>query len=223
MRRVLLALTLLVVVGAGSVHAVDAFGSVFGTLMTGKAIGDNRGDMMIGVGVADRTSVFGRFTYGLSDFSEGSIKLGLADDEGFDTKLAFGVDYNYQLLDVDAGLSDPFDLKLGGFGEYVDLGSLSVWQIGGKATGSYPFALSNGTTLSPYGSFNVRMEGYSMDDYVIETGSGLHTVEGDSETELKFGLSFGTSWRFNKNVAIFGEFQFDGNEGLFFGLSYGML
>jgi hypothetical protein len=223
MKKAAICAALITLAVASGSQAGDAFGSVFGTLATGKSIGDGEGEFQIGVGAADRTSVFGTFVFGLSEFTEARVKLGLADDEGVDTKVAFGADFKYQLMDVGAGLNDPFDMGLGGMFEYTDLGHFSVWQLGARTVGSYPFELRNGTTLSPYGSLNVRLEGYSSDDYYVVVHDEPVLRGGDSETELKFGLGFGVSWQFNRNVALFGEFQFDGNDGLFFGLNFGVM
>jgi hypothetical protein len=102
--------------------------------------------------------------------------------------------------------------------EYVSGDFISVLQLGGFALGSYPFVLSNGSTLSPYGRLNLRMENLSV-DWPGGTPPGLD----DSESNLEFGLHAGVAWKFGSTATAYGEFQLDGNDGLFLGLDFNVM
>src|SRR6056297_2928312 len=93
-------------------------GSAFGNLSSARTIGQGMADFGGGVGIADVTSVFGRFTYGTSEFSELRLKLGIIDDEGIDAELVLGADFQYHFLEVtrdeQGRTTTPFDLATGG-------------------------------------------------------------------------------------------------------------
>jgi len=211
MRRVLAA-AILIAILAGSVSAEEAIGSAFGVQWTGKTCGHRLGDFQAGIAMTDRTGVFGMIGYGLSEHSEGRLKLAFANQEGESVKLVFGADYKYQMMDVGAGLNDPFDLALAAYMEVGDYGPFSVWQLGGRAIGSHPFDVGGSSTLSPYGAFSVRLENINWDG----------RFNNDSDTELQFGIALGTQWRPNDSFSMYGELHFDGNEGLIVGLSLGV-
>ena len=214
MKKAAIILVTVLMAGVAYVDGLDAYGSAIGTVSKAQVIGQGAGDIGLAVGAADMTSFVGFFAYGMSESSEGRVKLGIADDRGVDATVTFGLDFHYQMLDFNSAVQqDPLDLSLGGFLEYVDFDGLSVFQIGADLLGSIPFGLSNATTLTPYGRFNVRLERYKIDVLGVS----------DSESELKFGLSLGTCWDMSENFGLYGEFQFDGNDGLFAGLRYRVL
>lgn len=218
MKKVVVLVTTIVLV-AGMVHggSLDALGTAFGTMSTAQTIGQGQGALGLGVGAADMNSFFGFFAYGMSATSEGRLKLGIADDNKVDAKVTFGLDFHHQMLDADMARQDPLDLAVGGFMEYVDFNGLSVFQVGADLLGSHPIDLSNNTTLTPYGRFNVRLERYKAESTV--NGQKVSS----SESELKFGLSLGAAWDMTPDFGLYGEFQFDGNDGLFIGLRYRVL
>jgi hypothetical protein len=210
MKKLLLIIAGVVIVGAGQSYAISAVGSAFGNLTTARTLGQGVGNFGAGVGVADATSVFATYTYGLSKFTDGRLKLGLWDDgDRTSTRITFGADFKWQFWNAGPGRREPFDMSFGGAFEYVDFGPVSVFQFGGNVIGSYPFKLSNGSTLSPYARFNAR----------IESASGSSV----SSTNLDFGLNGGVSWSATRNVTLYGEFQFDGNDGVFLGLDFNVM
>jgi hypothetical protein len=144
----------------------------------------------------------------MSKYFDGRLKLGLIDTDFGDTEVVFGADFKYQFWSVAGTVPKSFDMAFGGFLEYVDISSFSVLQLGGHLIGSYPFTLANGSVLSPYGRFNIRLESYS---------------NGTSDSEIKFGLNGGVEWQATNTLSLFGEFQIDGNDGIFFGLAYDVL
>jgi len=191
--------------------AYDAHGSAFGSFAIAKASGQGKGALGSGVGIADNaTSVIGWFNYGLSEYVDGRVKIGILDPDNGDSKVTLGADIRYQFWDIGDIIKRPFDMAFGGFFEYVDYDFRSVWQLGGQAIGSYPFEQKNGTTITPYGRFNIRLEGYSPEI-------------GDSDTEIKFGINGGVAWKITQTINIYGEFQIDGNDGIFLGIDFGVL
>lgn len=185
-----------------------AIGSAFGCLTTASAIDQGRGAFGGGIGLADATSAFGTFTYGLSKYTDGRLRLGFVDHN--DTHIAFGADFKWQFWQVGQGRREPMDMAVGGFFEYEDVSGGSIFQFGAQLFGSYPFQLSHGGTLSPYGRFNLRME-------------TLSPSFGGSDTQLKFGLNGGVEWKASRDMAFYGEFQFDGNDGLFLGINFNVM
>ncbi|HWR83536.1 MAG TPA: hypothetical protein VN285_09550, partial [Candidatus Deferrimicrobium sp.] len=170
-----------------------------------------------GVGIADNTSVVGWLNYGLSEYVDGRIKLGLVDADGGDTEVTLGADFKYQFWSVGSAPSNALDLAAGGFFEFVDYGPFSVLQLGGQILGSYPFHMRNGSVLSPYGRFNVRLERLSWD-----RGFGGRPTS-DSESDLDFGFNGGVQWQVVPTVGLYGEFQIDGNDGIFLGIDFSVL
>lgn len=216
MKRIALtALVALVLVG-GNAAARDAVGSSFGTLMTARSLGQGVGDLGFGIGLGDwSTSFVGSFTYGLSEASDGRIKFGLAEPDGGDTKITFGADYKWQFWNYSQETNHPFDMAVGGLFEYGDWDVLSVLQLGGFLIGSYPVHLNSGGTITPYARLTARLESISLD---LPYNSG-----DDSESNLEVGLSGGAQWEVNSDISLYGEFQLDGNDGVFFGIDFNVM
>ena len=213
MKKLIAIMITLVALAATSASAISAHGSAFGNLATAKTLGQGKGAFGVGVGIADATSFVGWFNYGLSDYIDGRLKLGLIDTDGGDTEITFGADFKYQFWTVNGAMANPLDMAVGGFFEYADYGPASVFQVGGQLIGSYPFILQGGTTLSPYGRFNLRLESVSLD-----VGG-----RSDSDSDLEFGLNGGVAWQVSPTINVYGEFQIDGNDGVFFGIDFSVL
>jgi hypothetical protein len=209
MKRTLLTAVLLVGLTVCTAHSRDAAGSAFGTLATAQSLGQGVGSLGFGVGIADATSFVGQFSYGLSQYTDGRLKLGLIDPDHGDTKITFGADFKWQFWNVSPNTTHPFDFGVGAFFEFVDYDFGSVFQVGGQLIASYPIRMRNGTTLSPYGRFNARLESFSSD-----------TIGGDDDSNLEVGLNGGVKWDVTRDIGLFGEFQLDGNDGVFFGIDF---
>ena len=194
-----------------STAAADGFGSAFGTLTTARAMGQGKANFAAGVGIADATTVIGTLEYGLSRYTDGRIKLALYDRYD-DVKATVGADIKWQLWDISEGRREAFDLAFGGFFEYLDVQQYAAFQFGTFAIGSYPFQLKSGGTLSPYARFNVRLESISWDSPIAG--------QDDSDTDIRFGLNGGVAWQATSVVGLFGEFQIDGNDGIFLGINF---
>lgn len=186
--------------------AAGDFGSVFGSMSTAQSFGQGRGTLGISAGIADDNSIAGWFGFGMSKYVDGRIKLGLWD-AGPKTLLALGGDFKWQFWSMADGARYPIDMGVGGFIEYEDLDRSSVLQIGSHLVGSYPIKLSRAGTLSPYGRLNVR----------------LVSTSADSNSDIKFGLTAGAAWDLTQLMRMYGEFQLDGNNGVFFGIEFGVM
>lgn len=197
----------------GSVSA-DGVGSAFGALTTARTQGQGRIDLGIGAGIADATTVFATLEFGLSQYTDFRGKLGLYDDDFDDVDFAVGADLKWQFWDMAQGRREPFDMSFGAMFEYIKPEYASVIEIGGFVIGSYPFVLENAGTLSPYARFNVRLESVSWDDDF--------PGHDDSDTDIRFGINGGAAWEASDFITIFGEFQIDGNDGVFLGVNFNL-
>lgn len=209
MKKVICIAVLMLAFNAASVMGIDAMGSAFGTLSTAKSLGAGVGNAGLVVGIADATTFAGTFTYGMSQYIDGRFKLGMisANDN---TEVIFGADFKYQMWAMNDASAKRFDMGIGGMFEYFSSGPVSVLLFGGFVLGSYPVQLSNGKILTPYGRLNIRLESYSVDG-------------GGSDSEIEFGLNAGVSYDLSDNITAFGEFQLDGNDGLFVGVDFRVL
>ena len=89
----------------------------FGSLATANTIGMGNGNFMGVLGTGDITTFGGIFTYGMSENTDGRVKLGLIDGSGgADATLMFAADFKYNFISIDSSLQNgPFDMALGGF------------------------------------------------------------------------------------------------------------
>jgi len=216
MKKTILVMIIVLALSATSSFADNSIGSAFGTLTTAKALGQGKGTFGFGVGLADNTSFVGTFAYGLSQYSDGRLKLGFIDPDGGDAEITLGADYKWQFWNVGPDSRNPFDFAVGMFMEYVGYDPLSVFQFGGNLIGSYPVALKRGGTLTPYARFNARVEWLSWDRDPDFPGD-------DSESNLQVGFSGGVQWQMTPTVAFYTEFQIDGNDGVFLGIDFGVM
>jgi len=202
-----------VILIAAPTYAIDAAGSSLGNMETAASPGMGTASFTAGLGLADEgTSIIGAFGYGLSKYTDGHLKLGIVDyDAVSDLKLSLGADLKWQFWSVNDVTPKALDMAIGGIFEYQDYGYKSILHFGGTLHGSYPFALQNGQTVSPYGRFVMRVERVNYDD------------NRDTDSKLRFGLNGGVEWRFTSTIRGFGEFQLDGNDGVFFGIDFGLM
>jgi hypothetical protein len=211
MKKVFIIAFVLSVFIGGNTLAVDAVGSAFGCLSTAKALGQGKGNLGFAIGLGDNaTSFVGSFDYGLSTYTNGRIKFGIYDPDAGDAGFAIGGDFRYQMFSVAENPNRPFDLAPGGFFEYLDAEWGSIIEAGALVIGSYPFKTPGGSIIAPYAKFNLRIESISPEF-------------GDSETELKFGFNGGICFEASELIKLYGEFQIDGNDGIFLGLDYNIL
>ncbi|MCH7691183.1 MAG: hypothetical protein IIA17_09090 [candidate division Zixibacteria bacterium] len=235
MKKIILTVAILALAFSAQ-PVLAAGGSVFGTQSTAVAIGQGNANGGITLGLADITSFVGTFDYGMSKFTTFRMKLGFADANNSDLAITLGGEVRWQVWSVArsmAGKSNksgkgnlsrkanqkPFDLSIGVMTEYLSIdkktnlltsSSLSVFQFGGFLLGSHSFVTNGGKMITPYGRFNVRYE-----DTNFENTSGKI-----SNSDIEIGLSTGVSYQFTNTMNIYGEFQMDGNDGLFIGVDF---
>ncbi|MBD3333191.1 hypothetical protein GF356_10105 [candidate division GN15 bacterium] len=202
-------LVCLLLLGAIPAQSADV-GTVFGTLWSARPIGAQAGEFGLNVGIADATSVYGTFTYGVGEHWDGRLKLGLIDDENMDPKLGFGIDLKNTFLDAGGPSNHPMDMAAGGFLEWYDTDPLTVMQFGAVFLGSRDFMLKNNQIITPYAQLSLRLERVSWE----------FMGEDNSDSDLEFGFNVGVKYQMTRYINLYGEFQLDGNDGLFVGLTY---
>jgi hypothetical protein len=142
-------------------------------------------------------------SFGITDYVEGRLRLGLIDPEGGDMGLIFGGDFKYLLFEHADSAGNPFDMSLGGFLEYADLDKSSILGIGGSVIGSKPFLLKGGRTIEPYSRVNLRIQRTSFE---IDSQTGKTK---DSNSELEIGLNIGAVFSVINMVDFTTELQLD--------------
>jgi hypothetical protein len=230
MKKLVVAMCMICMVA--SVAQADNIGSSFGALMTAQSVA--QGHYVLGgrVGVAEATSFYGTLGYGFSRNGDGRVKLGFVGDDLTESELTLGADAKWQIwksYQVNAEgqvtrTNHPFDLAMGPFVEWfkADVGtatlgaSVTATQLGAQVVGSYPVQLKGGSSIAPYGRINVRNEWASFSSSSTQLGA----ISG-SDSQVALGVNAGMSYRPRASaVALFGEVQIDGNNGVFFGLDY---
>jgi len=212
-----------------------AGGSVFGTQSTAVAIGQGNANGAFTLGLADITSFVGTFDYGMSKFTTGRLKLGFADANNSDLAISLGAEIRWQVWSVARSMANksnkrgksnlsrkankkPFDLSIGVMTEYLSIDnkigivtySSSFFQFGGFLLGSQSFVTKSGKMITPYGRFSIRLE-----------DSNVEKITGKvSNSDIEIGFNTGVSYQFTNTMNIYGEFQFDGNDGLFIGVDF---
>lgn len=236
MKKLTLLSALVVIALAGSSVMADV-GSAFGTQATAQSVGHRVGYFGVGVGLADFTSVVGTFDYGLSKYTTGRLKLGFTDDgDNADMALSMGAELRWQLWRAGVSTSSakgkstktakkssatqrPIDLAVGPMIEYFKIGSqigttnydLSVFQFGGFVMGSKALMTSGGKIITPYAKLNVRLE---------DTNLKVTGLPDNSESNLRVGLGTGVAYQITNTMNLYGELQFDGNNGVFMGVDF---
>lgn len=238
MKKIMLTVAMLAL-ALSAQPVLAAGGSVFGTQSTAVAIGQGNANGGITLGLADITSFVGTFDYGLSKFTTGRMKLGFADANNSDLAISIGAEIRWQVWSVARSMAKkgnrsgrsnlsrkankrPFDLSIGVMTEYVSVDrdaiisnvpttfSESVFQFGGFLLGSHSFVTNGGKMITPYGRFNIRLE---------DTNKELLGIK-SSSSNIEIGLNTGVSYQFTNTMNLYGEFQIDGNDGLFIGVDF---
>ena len=218
MKKLILITGLVLVTVAGSSVLADV-GSAFGTQATAQSLGQRVGYFGLGVGIADYTSVVGTFDYGLSNYTTGRLKLGFTDSgDNADMALSMGAEVRWQIWQAGGVNKRPVDLAVGPMIEYFKIGQrvqsvstdISVFQFGAFVLGSHGFMTSGGKMLTPYAKLNVRNENVKVE---IQNVSA-------SASDLRVGFGTGVSYQMSNSMNLYGELQFDGNNGFFMGVDF---
>ena len=238
MKKIMLTVAMLALAFSAQ-PVLAAGGSVFGTQSTAVAIGQGNANGAITLGLADITSFVGTFDYGMSKFTTGRLKLGFADASNSDMAISIGGEIRWQVWSVanyvgkkgsksSKGIKSrkankkPLDLSIGVMTEYLSIDndvilagvkntySSSIFQFGGFLLASQSFVTKSGKMITPYGRFNIRLE-----DTNFENAGGKV-----SNSDIEIGFNTGVSYQFTNTMNIYGEFQVDGNDGLFIGVDF---
>jgi hypothetical protein len=232
MRKALAVITVLLLVAP--VAQADQIGSFFGNLATANTLAKGHTSLGIRVGVAGVNSYVGSIAHGLPAHLEiklkgGIVRGGAIRNELVNNELAIGVDLKWQVLNVHPGgnpakTSAPFDLSFGTFAEWLKLEfdgnpfieSPSAMQAGIQMIASYPIALPQAGDVAPYASANVRQEWL-----MAGTGPSWPSSIDPDFNQAAWGFHGGISWYPRAApLALFAEYQYDGNDGLFGGVEY---
>lgn len=189
--------------------AGSSAGMFTGCLTTADASGPGVGYFGGFVGFGDHVAtVYGTFTYGMAEYTDIRFKLGFSDPDApqSDPRIMLGFDFKYELMDYEDTLhKNPFDLAAGAFIEYADFEFSPLLQLGGDLIGSIPYRFKSGQKIIPYARLNVRMERVDPDGH-------------DANTDFEAGLNFGAKFELTQDFNLYGEFQIDGNTGIYLGM-----
>ncbi|MEW5925295.1 MAG: hypothetical protein AB1746_15035 [Candidatus Zixiibacteriota bacterium] len=187
----------------------DSGGLFTGNLTTADAVGTGVGYFGGFVGFGDNMStVYGTFTYGMAEYTDIRFKLGFSDIDYHDSdpKIMLGFDFKYEIMDYDDTLhKNPFDFAAGAFLEYADYDYSPMLEFGGNLIGSIPYRFKSGQKLIPYARINVRME-------------RIDPEWGDANTDFEAGMNLGAKFEMTTDFNLYGEFELDGNTGIYLGL-----
>ena len=235
MKKIILTVAMLALVFSAQ-PVLAGSGSVFGTQSTAVALGQGNANGGVTLGLADITSFVGTFDYGMSKFTTFRMKLGFADANNADLAITLGGEVRWQVWSIAPSYSGkgkkagkrnlskkadqkPFYLSIGVMTEYLSIdkktglltsSSFSVFQFGGFLLGSHSFVTNGGKMITPYGRFNVRLEDTNVEVNGVKV----------SNSDIEIGFNTGVSYQFTNAMNIYGEFQMDGNDGLFIGIDF---
>jgi hypothetical protein len=180
-----------------------------GQLSTASTTSEGASKVGVYAGIYDGAiGILGQYRYGVAAYTDIGFKLAILDlDRGIvhDAGADFAFDLKYRVMEE--RLRDPFDLSIGGAAEFLTVKDLGVFSIGANAIGSYPFKLSNGRLLEPYGRLNLRAQ-HDNPSY------------GSSTTDFQIGLNMGAAFELSRNTRAFAEFQFDDPFAFYMGVDF---
>jgi hypothetical protein len=115
-------------------------------------------------------------------------------------------------------------MALDGRVSLYDISNVTVFSFGGLVLISRDYRLSQGSTLSPYGGVNIRVEHTSIDNSGLGSASAFSARASqefdDSDTELNIGGVAGVKWELSDLIDAVGEFVLDDQLGLVLGLNF---
>jgi hypothetical protein len=208
--------------------SVPAHAQLLGQVTTAKTLQPGTQDMGGFLGVFDHaTTFFGQYRRGISSSLDFGLQAGLIDQDGrnSDASVIFGGDLKYNVMSTG---TDPFDMALDARTSFYDVGSRSVFSLGGSIILSRDYRLTQGSALTPYGGVNIRMEHTSFDspsiphDRANARRSALSSPAADnnSNTDLDIGGVGGVKWELSDLIDALGEVVLDDDWGLVFGLNF---
>jgi hypothetical protein len=210
------ALALLVV----SSQALDAQGSgLLGQLSTAETVPQGAVDLGAYVGFYDdANALFGQFRLGICQYCDWEVKSGVLDTEGEgDPYFMIGTAFKYHFYDRQDNAAP--DMATSAIIEYYDYGeNVSFWILGAGLIGSYPFKLSNNSTLTPYGRLCLRAERVKVGSRY--KGDLLPEFDDRVDWDFDIGLNLGAQYAPTHRFQIYGEFQMDDQFGFIAGVNF---
>jgi hypothetical protein len=193
-----------------------AQGNYFGQVTTARVLGRGVQDFSGFVGLFDHATIFfGQARRGLSSDLDGGLQFGLIDPGSGDVGLAIGGDLKFGV--ISGNRDNPLDLSLDGRTAFFGLDNSSLFQIGGSVIISHAYGLSSGSSLTPYGACNLRLDRWSWDTNGSSPGGGN---KDDSKTDLEIAAAGGVKWDVSDLLDILGELVIDDEVGFIFGLNF---
>ena len=217
MKRIGARLSFTIMLLAGLVLIAGAITPVYaqflGQVTTARTLQPRTQDLGGYLGAFDgATTVFGQYRRGISSSLDFGLQAGLID-HGSDASVIFGGDLKYNIMSTS---TDPFDMALDARTSFYDVGSVSVFALGGSVIISHDYPLTQGSVLTPYGGVNIRMEHTSFD----YKGPDTQAEADNDETDLDIGGIAGVKWELSDLIDALGEFVIDDDWGLVMGLNF---
>jgi len=204
--------------------ATVAQASFFGQVTTARILERGVQDVSAFVGFyEDATMFFGQLRRGFSSSVEGGLQFGLLDPEVGDVGLAAGGDFKFGLMASKPG--QPLDMAFDIRGAYFNLDVFSVVELGASAILSHPYVLTQGSTLTPYGAVNLRVEHVSIDNQPNAAARRYTPARalangGGDDTSLEISAMGGVKWDISDLLDLLGEIVIDDQLGLIFGINF---
>ena len=200
----------------------DAAATFFGQVSTARILERNVQDVSGFVGLFDgATTFFGQVRRGIAQDLDGGVQFGFLDPDGGDVGMALGADLKFGL--ISGNVDKPLDLAIDARTAYFNLDRFSIFEVGASMVASYPFALSGGSELTPYGALNLRMERVSVDTGFRNASLALNRRAASnsiSDTGLEIALMTGLKWEVSDLLDLLGELVIDDDLGFIFGVNF---
>lgn len=174
---------------------------LLGQVSTASTMEANANDVGGYIGLLDHaTALFGQYRRRFTGNGDFGVQFGLIDYERANARLMLGGDAKFQVMN--AASNDPFDLAFDSRLMFVDYHESSLLSIGESVVLSHDYQVSNGSTLSPYGAVNLRLDHLS------------------SHTDWQVAAVGGVKWELSDLMDALGEVVFDNEMGIVLGLNF---
>lgn len=187
---------------AGAVLSPSSASAQFlGQVATARTVDQGANDLGGFLGLYEQAmAIFGQYRRGFSRTGDFGVFAGFIDPEGGSARLTFGGDVKFQILDDQR--SDPIDLALDSRVAFADYPGSFLFSFGESVVISHDFRISSGSSLTPYGAVNLRIDHFS------------------SENNLEIAAGGGAKWEVSDLLDAYGELVFDDDLGLVLGLNF---
>ncbi len=186
----------------------SAFAQYTGQLTPAETVykGSSIGGVYAGI-YESAIGILGQYRYGVGGYTDVGAMLGFVDIDHASGGVVFNFDAKYQVMEM--RIQDPIDLSVGGLFGFSIFDHVNTISFGGTVTGSYPFKMRNGRTMTPYGRFILRIDREDIDHH-------------GSDTNFQIGFNLGGSLQLSSSTRAVAELQFDDVMGFYMGLDFGL-